>query len=87
MYSAELRARFPERDWILTRILWLGGLEPGHNRFGPVDTQRRFIYIHGCPDDDPIGVPSSHGCIKLRNSDIVRLFDRVRRGTRVFIEA
>lgn len=86
IYSAELRARFPERDWILTRILWLGGLEPGHNRFGSVDTQRRFIYIHGCPDDDAIGAPSSHGCIKLRNRDIVELFDRVRRGTRVFIE-
>ncbi len=86
-YSAELRARYPQRDWILTRILWLGGLEKGKNRLGPVDTLRRFIYIHGCPDEDPMGVPSSHGCIKMRNEGIIRLFELTERGTRVLIEA
>ena len=65
------------RDWILTRILWLSGLEPGKNRLGNVDTMRRYVYIHGCPDEDPMGVPSSHGCVKMRNSDVIELFDLV----------
>jgi len=85
LYSPALREQFPRRDWILTRILWLSGLEPGHNRFGEVDTMRRYIYIHGCPDEDPMGVPSSHGCIKMRNRDIIELFERVPVGTRVII--
>lgn len=84
-YSPALRTAFPERDWILTRILWLCGLERGKNRLGEVDTMRRYIYIHGCPDDDPMGSPSSRGCVKMRNSDIIRLFDRVPTGTRVTI--
>jgi hypothetical protein len=85
IYSTELRTRSPERDWILTRILWLSGLEVGKNRLGSVDTLRRFIYIHGCPDEDPMGIPLSHGCIRMRNRHIVELFDRVRPGTRVLI--
>jgi lipoprotein-anchoring transpeptidase ErfK/SrfK len=85
LYSPALRALYPQRDWILTRILWLGGLEPGKNRFGEVDTMRRYIYIHGAPDEDPMGVPSSHGCIKMRNSEVVVLFDLVVPGTRVLI--
>ena len=85
IYRPELRSRFPERDWILTRILWLSGLEPGFNRLGDVDTMRRYIYIHGAPDDDPMGVPGSHGCIKMRNQDILDLFDRVAAGTPVTI--
>ena len=85
IYSPGLRALYPERDWILTRILWLSGLEPGKNRLGSVDTMRRYVYIHGCPDEDPMGIPSSHGCIKMRNSEILRLFDRVQAGTRVTI--
>lgn len=80
-----LRARYPERDWILTRILWLSGLERGRNRLGPVDTMRRHIYIHGCPDDIGVGIPASHGCIRMRNADLVVLFDRVRVGTQVYI--
>ena len=84
-YSPALRTAFPERDWILTRILWLCGLERGKNRLGKVDTMRRYIYIHGCPDDDPMGSPSSRGCVKMRNGDIIRLFDRVPVGTRVTI--
>jgi lipoprotein-anchoring transpeptidase ErfK/SrfK len=85
LYHPSLRAQFPNRDWILTRILWLSGLEPGKNRFGNVDTMRRYVYIHGCPDDDKMGIPSSHGCIKMRNSDVISLFDLVEIGTRVNI--
>ncbi len=85
VYSPALRAEYPQRDWILTRILWLSGLEPGRNRLGQVDTMRRYIYIHGCPDTDPMGVPSSHGCVKIRNSDIIDLYQRVPVGTRVQI--
>lgn len=75
----------PERDWILTRILWLSGLEPGRNRFGEVDTMRRYIYIHGAPDAVPMGTPGSAGCIRMRNADVVELFDAVQAGTEVFI--
>ena len=85
IYSPELGAAFPERDWILTRILWLSGCEPERNRLGRVDTMRRYIYIHGCPDTSAMGVPSSHGCIRMRNADIVELFDCVPCYTRVEI--
>lgn len=85
IYSPSLRTAFPSRDWILTRILWLCGLEPGKNRLGNVDTMRRYIYIHGCPDEDPMGVPGSRGCVKMRNREIIELFDRVAPGTRVHI--
>ncbi len=77
VWSAELGAQFPGRDWILTRILWLSGCEPGVNRLGPVDTFRRYIYLHGTPDSEPMGVPLSHGCIRLRNRDVLELFPRV----------
>ncbi len=87
LYRPEMRADFPDRDWILTRILWLSGTEPGFNRLGHVDTMRRFIYIHGAPDDVPMGNPGSHGCIRMRNRDIIELFDRVPVGTPVVIEA
>jgi len=86
IYSPGLRATFPGRDWILTRILWLSGTEPGKNRLGPVDTMRRYIYIHGCPDEDPMGVPGSRGCIKMRNAELVRFFDLVPVGTPVVIK-
>ena len=85
IYSAELAAANPGRDWILTRILWLSGCEAGFNRLGDVDTMRRFIYIHGCPDSEPMGVPRSHGCIRMHNPDIVELFDRVAAYTPVEI--
>ena len=84
-YAPELRVAGPDRDWILTRILWLGGCEPGRNRFGDVDTMRRYIYIHGTPDDVELGVPGSHGCIRMRNADVIELFDRVVAGTPVLI--
>jgi hypothetical protein len=85
IYGPELAAHHPERDWILTRILWLTGLEPGRNRGGECDTLRRFIYIHGCPDMAPMGVPLSHGCIRMRNRDLLALFERVSAGDRVLI--
>ena len=85
LYSPELKRRYPQRDWILTRIMWLSGLEPGHNRHGLVDTMRRYIYIHGAPDEDRIGEPSSHGCIKMRNIDVIALFDQIPVGTIVTI--
>lgn len=85
IYSPSLRESFPDRDWILTRILWLSGLEPGKNRLGTVDTMRRYIYIHGCPDDDAMGIPSSHGCVKMRNTDVIALFNAVEPGDRVYI--
>jgi len=77
IYTPELGSRFPGRDWILTRILWLSGCEPGRNRLGGVDTMRRYIYIHGSPDDATIGFPGSHGCIRMRNADLLELFDLV----------
>lgn len=85
IYASDLAALEPDRDWILTRILWLTGAEPGRNRGGRVDTLRRYIYIHGCPDAAPLGVPLSHGCIRMRNADLLDLFDRVRAGTIVDI--
>ena len=84
-YSVDLAQAGPARDWILTRILWLSGCEPGFNRLGKVDTMRRYIYIHGCPDGAAIGQPGSHGCIRMRNADIIELFDLVPTGTLVEI--
>lgn len=75
LWTPALSEQFPGRDWILTRILWLSGCQPGHNRLGCVDTMRRYIYIHGSPDTAEMGVPGSHGCIRMRNADIVELFD------------
>ncbi len=87
VYDESLAAANPDRDWILTRILWLTGCERGINRGGPVDTLRRFIYIHGCADSEPMGEPCSHGCIRMRNADLVRLFDQTPVGTMVEILA
>lgn len=75
IYSAALQAEQPGRDWILTRILWLSGCEPGRNRLGKVDTMRRYIYLHGTPDQTALGTPGSHGCVRMANRDIVELFD------------
>ncbi len=77
IWSSELAEQFPGRDWILTRILWLSGCEPGRNRLGCVDTMRRYIYIHGTPETESMGQPGSHGCIRMRNTDIAALFDLV----------
>ena len=85
IYTPELAAAHPERDWILTRILWLTGVESGFNRGGNVDSLRRFIYIHGTPDTEPMGTPRSHGCIRMRNGDLIELFDQVEAGMPVEI--
>lgn len=85
IYTPELGAQFPERDWILTRILWLSGCEAGFNRLGDNDTMRRYIYIHGTPDSEPVGLARSHGCIRMRNTDLLELFDLVPVGTSVEI--
>jgi lipoprotein-anchoring transpeptidase ErfK/SrfK len=85
IYTPELGARHPGRDWILTRILWLSGCEPGFNRLANVDTMQRYIYIHGSPDSAPMGRPGSIGCVRMHNRDIVELFDQVAPGTPVYI--
>ena len=85
VWSPALAAAAPERDWILTRILWLSGRELGRNRLGAVDTMRRYIYIHGAPGDQALGTPSSHGCIRMRGADVIALFDAVPVGTPVDI--
>lgn len=85
IYTEALGQQFPDRDWILTRILWLSGLEVGKNRLENVDTMQRYIYIHGCPDSLPMGMPLSHGCIRMHNKDLLALFDLVKPGTKVWI--
>jgi hypothetical protein len=85
IYDDALAAAHPGRDWILTRILWLTGCESGRNRGGTLDTLRRFIYIHGCPDTEPLGVPCSHGCIRMHGRTLIELFDRTSVGTHVML--
>lgn len=87
IWSAALAEDHPGRDWMLTRLLWLSGCEPGFNRLGNVDSMRRYIYIHGSPDSAEMGRPGSIGCIRMRNEDVIELFDRVPAGTEVNIKA
>lgn len=86
IYTPELALQYPERDWILTRLLQLDGLEPGRNKGGDVDSLQRFIYIHGTPDTTELGQPGSHGCVRMRNADILALANWVLVGARVCIE-
>ncbi len=86
IYMPELSIKYPQRDWVLSRILWLGGLEPKKNRYGKVDSTWRYIYIHGCPDQLMQGRPESHGCIRMNNADVIELFNRVDVGLRVLID-
>jgi lipoprotein-anchoring transpeptidase ErfK/SrfK len=86
IYTPALAERFPGRDWILTRILWLSGTEVGRNRLGSVDTMRRYIYIHGTPDTESLGVPRSHGCVRMGCEELIRLFDLIEPGTPVLIQ-
>ncbi len=74
-----------DKDWITSRVLWLDGLEPGINQGGSVDSRERYIYIHGTANERSIGTPSSMGCIRMRNADIIALFDAVPEGTLVVI--
>ncbi|WP_243221473.1 L,D-transpeptidase [Methylobacter sp. S3L5C] len=85
IYTTDLSKQYPQRDWMLTRILWLGGLEPGKNRYGKVDSTWRYIYIHGCPDELMTDKPESHGCIRMNNADMLDLFNRVDAGIKVYI--
>ena len=85
VWTPALGAQYPGRDFILTRILWLSGCEPGYNRLGNVDSMQRYIYIHGTPDSEPMGTPQSHGCVRMRNRDVVALFDAVPVGTPVIL--
>lgn len=85
IYTPGLRLQYPDRDWIVTRILWLKGCEPGLNLGGEVDTYRRYIYIHGAPDDVPMGSPGSRGCIRMSNRDVIELFDMSEVGMTVSV--
>ena len=85
IWTPALDAQHPGRDFILTRILWLSGCEPGYNRLGNVDSMQRYIYIHGTPDSEPMGTPQSHGCVRMRNGDVIALFDAVPVGTSVIL--
>ena len=85
VYEKGMREEFPDRDWILTRILWLSGCEPGCNQGGEVDSHDRYIYIHGTPDDVDMTIPGSRGCVRMRNDDIIELFDRIEVNTEVVI--
>lgn len=86
IYTSELAHKFPNRDWILSRIMWLSGCEIGINRLGNVDSMQRYIYIHGTPDTEPMGVPESHGCIRMRNCDVIELFDLIPVGTLIWLQ-
>ncbi len=86
IYTSNLGENAPARDWILTRILWLTGLEQGKNLGGKCDTLQRYIYLHGCPDSCVMGVPASHGCIRLSNKAITTVFNLVKEGTKVMIQ-
>ncbi|WP_456404315.1 L,D-transpeptidase family protein [Thiolapillus sp.] len=86
IYTPELGLQYPHRDWVLTRILWLTGMEAGKNRSGDCDTLKRFIYIHGTPEESLLGQPVSHGCIRMNNADMIEVFDRVSNGSIVSIQ-
>jgi hypothetical protein len=86
LFSSELSEKFPEKDWILSRILWLSGCEPGFNRLGNVDSKARYIYIHGTPDSEPMSIPASHGCIRMRCADVAELFEHTPVYTQVIIK-
>ena len=85
IFTPQLMQKYPERDWILSRIMWLSGLEVGKNRLGNVDSMRRYIYIHGSPDSEISGQPNSHGCVRMLNVDVIELFNKVKVGASVLI--
>jgi len=85
IFTQDLMAKYPDRDWILSRIMWLSGVEVGKNRLGNVDSMRRYIYIHGSPDSEIFGQPNSHGCVRMTNVDVIQLFNKVKVGASVLI--
>ena len=86
IYSKNLEKQHPNRDWILTRILWLSGIEPGHNRLGNKDTMRRYIYIHGTNETHKLGTPASCGCIRMKDEDLIKLYDLIKPYDQIFID-
>lgn len=86
IYSLTLSQQYPHRDWILTRILRLRGLEPGKNQGSGVDTYSRYIYIHGAPDEAKMGIPGSHGCIRMNSKDVMILANWAKLGFKVYID-
>ena len=72
-------------DDITTRILWLTGEEESYNKNGNVDSFNRYIYIHGTSEEGRIGIPSSHGCIRMKNIEVLELFNKIKVGTKVLI--
>ena len=85
IYNADLAAEYPERDWILSRILWLDGLEENFNCGDGCDTFKRYIYIHGTPDTEPMGIPMSHGCIRMHNTEVIDIFNLLNEGDLVYL--
>lgn len=86
IFTEQLASQYPERDWVLTRIIWLSGLEKGKNRLGNVDSMQRYIYIHGTPNAEPMGEPLSHGCIRMRADDLIELFTFLKVTSKISIE-
>ena len=80
IYNTDLAKKNPDRDWILTRILWLDGVEV-HD----LNTKKRYIYIHGSPDETQMGIPGSKGCIRMHNYDVIELFESIHTGEDVVI--
>ena len=87
IWTKNLNEQLSKDDWILTRIIWLSGKEIGFNRLGDFDSMQRFIYIHGTNEEELLGSPASHGCIRMSNNDILTLYQYVEVGTDVFINA
>ena len=85
VWTPELHAQYPGRDWMLTRLIWLSGCQPGFNRLGEVDTMRRYIYLHGTHEYAEMGKPGSIGCVRMRNRDIVELCELIEPYTAVEI--
>lgn len=85
-YTAQLHAEYPNKDWILSRILWLCGEEPGKNQGGEVDSYDRAIYIHGAGEHVQWGVPTSLGCVRMQNGDVIELFNNTSLGIDVLID-
>jgi len=82
----EMRPQTTKLDYVTTRILWLDGMEPGKNKGGNVDSYHRYIYIHGTHEEGLIGRPASKGCIRMRNNEVIELYELVPIGTTIRID-
>ena len=72
-------------DDVTSRILWLEGLEKGLNKGEGIDSYKRYIYIHGTSEEGRLGTPASHGCIRMKNKEMIELYDKIKIGTLVLI--